>query len=161
MSRPIDRIESPHTKPPQLERNGEETGGDWLQPQPGELVAVRVASAETDGRYSILEVVAVPGSGPPLHIHHNEDEHFVVLEGTVRFVCGDRTFDAPAGTAFTVPRGVPHAWANLSETDIRMLGTFAPGGIERCFLELAKAEAGELEAIANAYGCSIVGPPLR
>lgn len=140
---------------------GEATGGDWLQPQPGEWVAVRVSSAETDGRYSVLEVVAVPGSGPPLHIHHNEDEHFVVLGGTVRFVCDDRTFDATAGAAFTVAKGVRHAWANLSGSNIRMVATFTPGGIERCFLELAEAPTDKVEAIANAYGCSIVGPPIR
>jgi mannose-6-phosphate isomerase-like protein (cupin superfamily) len=140
---------------------GEAIGGDWLHAQPGEWVAVRLSSAATDGRYSVLEVVAVPGSGPPLHIHHNEDEHFVVLEGIVRFVCGDRTFDAVAGSAFTVAKGVPHAWANLSGSNIRMVATFTPGGIERCFIELAETPAGEVEAIANAYGCSIVGPPVR
>jgi mannose-6-phosphate isomerase-like protein (cupin superfamily) len=134
---------------------------DWLQAQPGEWLAVRLSSADTDGRYSVIELVAQPGSGPPLHIHHNEDEHFVVLDGIVRFVCDGRTFDATAGSAFTVRKGVPHAWANLSGSNIRMLGMFAPGGIERCFLELAEAAADELEAIANAYGCAIVGPPIR
>ena len=95
-----------------------------------------------------------------LHIHQNEDEHFTILEGTVRFVCGDRTFDAAAGTSFTVPKGVPHTWANRSETDIRMLGTFAPGGLDRFFQEAMGAAAAVFEALAASFGCCTVGPPI-
>jgi mannose-6-phosphate isomerase-like protein (cupin superfamily) len=134
--------------------------GDWLQWLPGERFAVRISSDQTNGRYTALEVIAAPGAGPPLHIHQNEDEHFIILEGTVCFVCGDRTFNATAGTSVTVPKGVRHTWANLSDTDIRLLGLFAPGGIDRFFLELTGAAAGEVEALASAYGCSIVGPPI-
>jgi mannose-6-phosphate isomerase-like protein (cupin superfamily) len=135
--------------------------GDWMEAMPGERFAVRTSSDETNGSYAVVEVVGAPESGPSLHIHQNEDEHFVILEGTVCFVCGDLTFNATAGTSFTVPKGVQHTWANLSESDVRMLGTFVPGGLERCFPELAGASAGEVEAIANAYGCLIVGPPIR
>ena len=135
--------------------------GDWMQIAPGERLAMRIPSAETNGRYAAMEVVAGPGFGPPLHIHQNEDEHFVVLEGSVSFVCGDRKLDAAAGTAFTVPKGVPHAWANLSETDIRMLGVFVPGGLERFFLEAQGVSASEIEALAASHGMVIIGPPIR
>ena len=57
----------------------------------------------------MLEVVADPRNGVPMHIHANEDEHFIVLEGTLRFANGDTTLDAHAGTAITVSKGVPHA----------------------------------------------------
>ncbi len=136
--------------------------GEWLQVAPGERFAVRISSEETNGRYTTLEVVAGPGSGPPLHIHHNEDEHFVVLEGTICFVRDDRTFNVTAGTTVTVPKGVRHTWTNPSESDdVRMLIAFAPGGFERCFQELVGAVPSEFEAIVNAHGCSVVGPPIR
>jgi mannose-6-phosphate isomerase-like protein (cupin superfamily) len=57
----------------------------------------------------MLEIVADPGNGVRMHIHENEDEHFIILEGTACVACGERTWDAAAGTAFTVSRGVPHA----------------------------------------------------
>jgi mannose-6-phosphate isomerase-like protein (cupin superfamily) len=133
-------------------------GGDWQEVAPGEHFRLRVSSEQTNGRYTVLETIAAPGYGPPLHIHSGEDEHFVVLEGEVRFVCGERTFDASARAAVTIPRGVRHTWA--TETGVRMLVMFAPGGAERMFQELAKAEPSERAKIAAAYGCSVVGPPI-
>lgn len=135
--------------------------GDWMQITPGERLALRISSGETNGRYAAMEVIAGSGFGPPLHIHQNENEHFFVLEGSVSFVCGDRKFDATAGTAFTVPKGVPHTWANLSETDIRMLGVFVPGGLEQFFLKAQRVSASEIEALAASHGMVIVGPPIR
>ena len=55
----------------------------------------------------MLELVADPQNGAPMHIHKNEDEHFIVLEGTLHIANGDKTLDAPAGTAVTVRKGVP------------------------------------------------------
>ena len=82
-------------------------------------------------------------------------------DGDSGLICGDRKFDAAAGTAFTVPKGVPHAWANLSETDIRMLGVFVPGGLEQFFLEAQGVSASKIEALAASHGMVIVGPPIR
>ena len=48
--------------------------GDWMQIAPGERLAMRIPSAETNGRYAAMEVVAGPGFGPPLHIHRNEED---------------------------------------------------------------------------------------
>jgi mannose-6-phosphate isomerase-like protein (cupin superfamily) len=146
-----------------LGSNPEATARDdseWLQWLPGERVAIRIPSTRTQGRYTVLEVEAMQQSGPPLHIHHNEDEHFIVLEGTVRIVCGDRSADVTPGTGLTVPRGSPHAWANLSGSPVRMLAVFSPGGIEGFFRELAAVDKSGIESVATAYGCSMVGPPL-
>ncbi len=102
-------------------------GGEWLEWMPGERFALRVPSGATQGRYTMLEVTAVTRCGPPLHIHRHEDEHFIILEGTVRFVRGDRVFDASAGTTVTVPKGVRHTWSAISDGAIRMLLVFTPG----------------------------------
>jgi mannose-6-phosphate isomerase-like protein (cupin superfamily) len=139
---------------------GHGADGNWLELPPGARFAVRTSSDDTSGHYAVLEVVAAPGCGPSLHIHQNEDEHFIVLEGNVRFICGEGIFDAPAGSTCTVPKGVRHAWANLSESDVRMLVTCAPGGFER-WRELGGATATVVEAIATSYGCSVVGAPVR
>ena len=81
----------------------------WLHVTPGERFRIRVPSAQTLGAYSVIEIVAHPGNGVPLHIHNKEDEHFIVLEGTLDIANGDRRWDATAGTSVTVMRGVPHA----------------------------------------------------
>src|ERR1700722_7194243 len=81
--------------------------GEWLQTRPGERCLIRVAAAETNGAYSVVEILSHPGDSTPVHVHQNEDEHFLILEGTARIVRGDETFDAPIGTAITLPRHIP------------------------------------------------------
>src|SRR5258708_19314136 len=51
---------------------------------PVKRIAVRLSSTDTNGAYAIVESVAAPGCSPPMHLHRNEEEHFVVLAGTYR-----------------------------------------------------------------------------
>jgi mannose-6-phosphate isomerase-like protein (cupin superfamily) len=101
--------------------------GEWLQVTPGERFKIRIASSQTMGAYAVIEIVADPHNGVPLHIHSKEEEHFIVLEGTLDIAAGDRRWDAPAGTSVTVKKGVPHAWCNPSETPLHMLVGFFAG----------------------------------
>ena len=43
----------------------------------------------------------------PRHVHHNDDEAWYVLEGTLSVQVGDKDVQAPAGSAVLVPRGTP------------------------------------------------------
>jgi mannose-6-phosphate isomerase-like protein (cupin superfamily) len=140
--------------------NGHQGNGEWLQITPGERFKIHTSIEETEGAFATVELVADPRSGPPMHVHKNEDEHFIVLEGTLHIANGDKIFDAPAGTAVTVKKGVPHAWCNLSETPLRILVVFSPGHIERLLRELAVRENDEIAAMLDNFGCLIVGPPL-
>lgn len=133
--------------------------GQWLKWMPNERFAIRIASSDTNGRYTSLEVVA-QGSGPPLHIHHNEDEHFIILEGSVCFICGVHQFEASAGESVTIPKGVKHTWRISSSKPARMLLTFAPGGFEKAFTAVVDVPESDLEATLANYGCTIEGPPL-
>ena len=60
-------------------------------------VTVKTAGAETGNAFSQIETDDPHGSGPPLHLHHNEDETFYVLEGEVTIVVGDERIDLEAG----------------------------------------------------------------
>jgi hypothetical protein len=114
------------------------------------------------GAYSVIEIVADPGNGVPLHTHNKEDEHLIVVEGTLDIASGDRRRDVPAGTSVTVRRGVPHAWCNSSDTPLRMLVVFSPGQIEGLFRATAGIDdVGTITAIAARYGTKLVGPPLH
>ena len=61
----------------------------------------------------MVEVVGLPGSGPPPHIHHRVDEVYCLLEGELEVLNGDRTFMANAGSVFYIPKGS----ARLEERD--------------------------------------------
>jgi quercetin dioxygenase-like cupin family protein len=139
----------------------EEDAVTWYDAAAGERIAVRLSSRDTNGAYAIVESVAAPGCCVPMHLHQNEEEHFVVLAGTYRFAVGDKIFDAAAGTSVTVPKGAPHAWRNLSSSPSRLLVIFTPGGLERMIQDVINAPAGKVEEVAARYGCLIVGPPIK
>ncbi len=136
--------------------------GEWLQVTPGERFKIRIASSQTMGSYAVIEIVADPHNGVPLHIHSKEEEHFIVLEGTLDLAVGDRRWDAPAGTSVTVKRGVPHAWCNPSEMPLHMLVVFSPGRIDGLFKAVAGVDdVDKITAIAARYGTQLIGPPLQ
>lgn len=132
----------------------------WLQITPGERFRIRTSVKETKGFYTMLELIADPRNGVPMHIHQNEDEHFIILEGGLHIARGDQLFDAPAGTTVTISKGVPHAWCNLMDTPLRMLVVFSPGNIEDLFKATAAGESDDIAALAARYGTLFIGPPL-
>src|SRR5262245_4686323 len=50
----------------------------------GELLTFKVTNAQTDGAFTVVELVASPGGGPPLHTHPSS-ESFTILEGEFQF----------------------------------------------------------------------------
>lgn len=84
----------------------------------------------------MIEFVAEPGCAVPMHLHRNEDEHFVVISGLYRIAVGNRILDATPGTQATVPRNTPHSWRNIAREESRLLATFAPGGFEQIVYEV-------------------------
>src|SRR5579864_8523319 len=48
----------------------------------------------------------------PLHLHHNDDEAWYVLEGALCVRVGRDVVEAGAGSAVFVPRGTPHTYWN-------------------------------------------------
>ena len=131
---------------------------DWLQTRPGERCVIRVPAADTNGAYSLVEIVSEPGDGTPLHFHQNEDEYLVVLEGTARFAVGDRMFDAEAGTMVTLPNNVPHAWGNRSDSRLRIAGICYPGGVEETLRIIAGGGMIDISALAERFGVIALGP---
>jgi quercetin dioxygenase-like cupin family protein len=132
----------------------------WFQVLPGERATIRVNGDDVEGAYAILEGILPPNSGPPLHIHENEDEIFEILEGSLRFICEGEVFDAPTGTGVVIPKGARHTWKNNSDRPARVLVTLNPAGAEAMFLEFGGQSVEQIEKIANRYGCRFVGPPL-
>jgi mannose-6-phosphate isomerase-like protein (cupin superfamily) len=131
---------------------------NWLQTRPGERCLIRVPAADTNGAYSLVEIVSNPGDSTPLHVHQNEDEYLFVLEGTARFALGDRIFDAEAGTMVTLPRNIPHAWGNRSDLRLRIAGICYPGGVEEALRIVAGGGLIDIPALAERFGVVALGP---
>jgi hypothetical protein len=47
---------------------------------PGDQYTFLVTGAQSNGACFIMEGIIPPGGGPPLHVHHREEECFYLLE---------------------------------------------------------------------------------
>jgi quercetin dioxygenase-like cupin family protein len=120
---------------------GEGARSLWVM---GVLATSKIPSHKTGGAYALFEVATQPGSGPPPHIHHREDESLYVLEGEFEFLAGSETMRVGAGSLIYVPKGTLHAHKNVGEDVGRMLMSQTPGGLyERFFEEVGKPMDGE------------------
>ncbi|HEY6338064.1 MAG TPA: cupin domain-containing protein [Candidatus Sulfotelmatobacter sp.] len=57
----------------------------------------------------------------PLHLHHNDDEAWYVLEGTLVVRVGNDDVEVRAGSGVLVPRGTPHTYWNPGPGLVRYL----------------------------------------
>lgn len=101
-------------------------------------MTVRVAGEDTGGAYSVLEYLAAPGAGSPMHLHKNEVESFYILEGAITFQLGEEKTRATTGMCVTIPRGMRHAFVNAEEESARSLVILTPSGLEYFFLDMSE-----------------------
>lgn len=98
----------------------------------------RLAGIEdSDGTFSLLEQTAPPGFAPPQHVHHDENEAFYVLEGSMRVTCGDDVWTVAAGDFVSLPRHVWHGFT-VSDEGVRILHLTAPAQFERLVAEVGE-----------------------
>lgn len=95
----------------------------------GQLAIIRATGEDTGGAYSLIEVHAPAGLEAPLHVHHAEDEGFLILEGELTFTVGDEVVTARAGDFLLGPKDVPHKF-RVDSDGARMLWVMTPAGFE-------------------------------
>jgi quercetin dioxygenase-like cupin family protein len=103
----------------------------------GGTISILISAEDTGGTFSMWEGVQKPGSEPPLHVHHANDETFVVLEGKMRIRIGDEVYEAGPGDVVFAPRGIPHAFKIKSDM-VRALTVCTPAGFEEWFRTLGE-----------------------
>lgn len=102
--------------------------GDRLEnPATGQTIVFRQTSAQTDGELLEVETTYQPGSSEPLeHYHPHQEEHFEVLEGTVRVRLAGKEKDLRQGDTLVVPARTMHAMWNSGSGPARMLWQTRP-----------------------------------
>jgi|GEM_PF-308194 len=129
----------------------------------------KVVTSETKGDLFVIEQANQRRGGPPLHLHHGEDELFYALEGEYVVQVGDKKFPLKAGDCVLGPRGVPHSWAFVGTTAGRLLLSYAPAGKMEAFFnaweQLGFSPGGYSKekdaALLQSYGMERVGPPIQ
>lgn len=75
---------------------------------------------------SVDYVEVEPGSVEFRIVHHECDEAWYVLDGTLRAFVGEREWTAGPGDCVQVPRGTPHGSENSSGAPVRLLVVNGP-----------------------------------
>jgi mannose-6-phosphate isomerase-like protein (cupin superfamily) len=130
----------------------------------GERYTFVAVSGETREAYTICEVVTDPHSGPPSHVHHREDEAWMILEGTYEVRIGERVRTLGAGAFIVAPKNVPHSYRNIGATPGMLLATIWPAArFERLLVELGTVVADgaplpPVETLADAHDFALAAP---
>lgn len=134
----------------------------WL----GVLYKTILRPEDTGGAMSIVDSQSPAGSGPPRHIHHNEDETFVVLTGACRLWLEGEEIELEAGQSAFVPRGKEHTFKVIGDEPSRHLVILTPGGFEGFFADMAAGQYAipdDMPAIVESgerHHMTFTGPPL-
>lgn len=137
------------------------------------LATTKVDAGES-GSMAAVEFLAPKGFGPPLHVHEDEDEVMIVLDGDMVFRSGDTEQHATAGSTVYLPHGIPHTFQVLSESarfttvsarlhDAPRFGRFVadlgdelPGPVTPAPVDIDPAA---VAASGSRHGITILGPP--
>ena len=130
-----------------------------------------LAEVLAEGEHSVLEMLAPAGDQPPLHVHHDSDEGFYVLEGEVTVWAGEEQRVLGPGQFALGPKGVPHTYRVTSAEPARLLVTSSTGAFA-AFVQAygVPAERPELPTdvvpdverlgrLAAEHGIELLGPP--
>lgn len=116
---------------------------------------IRIFAEDTGGSCGVLEAVVPPGEGAPLHVHAREDELFRVLAGRFGFWCAGEYAELTEGGCIVLPRGLPHRFQNIGETEGRLMVVVTPGGFESFFPAVAREKPqapADVAALAMRFG---------
>ena len=97
-----------------------------------------IRSEQTGGRFALIEHTIPPHAlAAPIHTHENEDEYSYVLSGRMGAMIGDDVVEAGPGELVVKPRGIPHAFWNAGDEEVRLLELISPGGFDQYFADMA------------------------
>ncbi|MEO8003109.1 MAG: cupin domain-containing protein [Arenimonas sp.] len=135
--------------------------GQRLDLTVGEVI-IKTSSKETQGSISQVILFEKPGYSTTLQTNSRTDISFLVMEGVLTMRVRDQVVTYPANSFVYIPKGTPHAHANLTNKPVRLFMTFTPGGYEQFFIERANttktskpgtpAYAQAMQALTTKYG---------
>jgi quercetin dioxygenase-like cupin family protein len=138
------------------------------------LATVKSSHERTLSGMNAVEFTAPRGFGPPLHLHHEEDEIMYVADGEVRVEIDGEARVAGAGAVIALPARVAHTFQVTSEwaTFLTVAGGQREAAPFDAFVAALGApveeasqpqpspiDPGHVAAVAAAHGIEILGPP--
>jgi mannose-6-phosphate isomerase-like protein (cupin superfamily) len=100
----------------------------WFPPTAGRYT-FKTGAEQTEGRLLQVLCVEARGGAAPLHVHHDADETWYVLDGEITIFVGEARLKAGPGDFILGPKGVAHTFLVTSER-AELFVSFAPAGSE-------------------------------
>jgi len=151
------------TKTPKVLAPG---GGLRLQSGPGRDLIFKVTGEDTGGAFDYFIVEVAPRGGPPLHVHHKQEETIHVLKGRFKIRIGEDIYYVDEGGFAYMPSKLPHAFLNLTDDPAEIIVVYTPGGGHKFYEEfgpisrMGPPDPKVLGPIFTKYDMSLLGPPL-
>ena len=92
----------------------------------GEVLELRRRNQNGESILELRGTLPAHSEGPPMHVHHLEDEEGRVTAGTLSVMTGGQRIDAGPGQTVRLPRGVPHRWWNQGDQPLAFEGQTRP-----------------------------------
>jgi quercetin dioxygenase-like cupin family protein len=137
-----------------------------LQSGPGRDLIFKVTGEDTGGSFDYFVVEVSPHGGPPLHVHHKQEETIHVLAGRFKVRIGDDEAILERGGFAYMPSGLPHAFLNLTDEPGEVIVVYTPGGGHKFYEELGpltrngNPDRETVAAVFEKHGMTLLGPPL-
>lgn len=101
-----------------------------------------------------------PGSHPgrliaPLHIHHGDDEAWIVLAGRLGFRIGEKEHEVSAGDSLLAARGTPHSYWNPGREPAHYLLVMTPR-IHRLIEALHASDPADFKRIFEEHNSELL-----
>lgn len=109
----------------------------------GAKFTIKVLTSETDGSYTVMDIIHPPNLGPALHMHPRGSEIFYVIEGNYQFILGEKSIVNKSGDVVLVSKGTPHRFIVGPEGGHALV--ISPPELEFYFFRVSKLlEKGEV-----------------
>lgn len=137
-----------------------------LQSGPGRDLIFKVTGEDTGGAFDYFIVEVAPKGGPPLHVHHKQEETIHVVKGQFKIRIGEEIFHCSEGGFAYLPSKVPHAFLNLTDEPGEIVVVYTPGGGHSFYEELGPItrsghpDPKAIAALFTKYDMTLLGPPL-
>ncbi|MCM2476552.1 cupin domain-containing protein [Rhizobium sp. CG5] len=134
---------------------------------------IRLKQSDNTEGLSIIEHRMAKDFAPPLHVHHQESETFVILEGRFRFQRDGEVIEADVGDTIHLPKNCVHGFRVVS--DYGRCLTITNGPFEDMVRAAARPAATDelpeqtpptleqqqaLAQICSAHAIDLLGPPI-
>ena len=93
---------------------------------------ILISGADTQGRYTLIDMLVPANGGPPPH-RHDFEEMFHVLEGRLQVTFRGTVHDLGPGQTINIPANAPHGFKVSADGPARFLCLCLPAGQDEFF----------------------------